>query len=581
MRESRNMKLNRIAWTVCAAVFCGSVLTASASTGSYEGVVTSVDGCEGGFDNGKHKAGEWRWYCNGWRYLYPGYHEVTLRKREAGYATDRIVVTADHAFQPSGTGPAASPQESDGKKAHVGKDGMVLAEAENYASLNDRGHGENYAKGSSYKGFTGSGYVISPKGDNTSWADGPEVRIRIKIDKAGKYYFWQRVGGSSNSGYLGIDTARVFALNEKGVTRFSAKITAFDYTSYGRWGRDSKQGETGPPVGVNKVGTVCILNGNLVNAHTFASAVQPGTRGFFYEHVFQSLYTTGDFEWGEVVAHDADSKSFSIRIYPATYRPEHGGTNPPYVKKVKYDSDTVFRLREEQNSTPDKVLVADKRFVQIHPPRKQTIEVVTPRSKYDSSEYYEPGAGGRGDANNKSAPAILTKIGHLEYRVAKNDAGQEMMPGKAPGTFTANVERNGRWESENVTTSNKCVWVLDGKICPPNIAFRPGRRAVLGAYRNSPQPHRMFVSSFEDAVRGVIKSFDGTSIVVEGKDYQGKSFSKTIRVADDAAVMVDGLQASVKHALVVGRTVAVHPARGKTIIAFTRGLPKRAGDTSF
>ena len=91
------MKLNRIAWTVCAAVFCGSVLTASASTGSYEGVVTSVDGCEGGFDNGKHKAGEWRWYCNGWRYLYPGYHEVTLRKREAGYATDRIVVTADHA----------------------------------------------------------------------------------------------------------------------------------------------------------------------------------------------------------------------------------------------------------------------------------------------------------------------------------------------------------------------------------------------------------------------------------------------------------------------------------------------------
>ena len=165
---------------------------------------------------------------------------------------------------------------------------MVVAEAENYASLNDRGHGENYAKGSSYKGFTGSGYVISPKGDNTSWADGPEVRIRIKIDKTGKYYFWQRVGGSSNSGYLGIDTARVFALNEKGVTRFSAKITAFDYTSYGRWGRDSKQGETGPPVGVNKVGTVCILNGNLVNAHTFASAVQPGTRGFFYEHVFQS-----------------------------------------------------------------------------------------------------------------------------------------------------------------------------------------------------------------------------------------------------------------------------------------------------
>lgn len=157
-------------------ILCNLCAQVTASTGAYEGVVTSVDGCEGGFDNGKHKAGEWRWYCNGWRYLYPGYHEVTLRKREAGYATDRIVVTADHAFQPSGTGPAASPQESDGKKAHVGKDGIVVAEAENYASLNDRGHGKNYAKGSSYKGFTGSGYVISPKGDNTSWADGKEIQ---------------------------------------------------------------------------------------------------------------------------------------------------------------------------------------------------------------------------------------------------------------------------------------------------------------------------------------------------------------------------------------------------------------------
>ena len=121
-------------------ILCNLCAQVTASTGSYEGVITSVDGCEGGFDNGKHKAGEWRWYCNGWRYLYPGYHEVTLRKREAGYATDKIVVTTDHAFQPSGTGPAASPQESDGKKAHVGKDGMVVAEAENYASLDDRGH---------------------------------------------------------------------------------------------------------------------------------------------------------------------------------------------------------------------------------------------------------------------------------------------------------------------------------------------------------------------------------------------------------------------------------------------------------
>lgn len=554
---------------------------ATASTGAYEGIITSVDGCEGGFDNGPHKEGQWRWYCNGWRYLYSGYHDITIRKREAGYATDKVVVTADHAFEPSGTGPDASTQEADGERAHIGKDGMIVAEAENYASLDERGNGINYVTESSYEGFSGAGYVISPKGDNTSWSDGPEVRIRIKVDKAGRYYFWQRVGGSSNSGYLGVNDSRAFAIAGGCITKFSARITAFDYTSYGRWGRDSKQGDIGPPVGVNKVGTVCILNGNLVNAHTFAAAVKPGSRGFFYEHVWHSLYTTGDFEWGEVVAHNPSSKEFSIRIYPATYRPEHGATNPPYINTIKYDSETTFRVREELDGTADEVLVADKRFVQIHPPRRQIIEVVTPESQYDPSEYYEIGGGNRGDANNQTAPAILTKIGHLEYRVAVNDEGQEMMPGKAPGTFTATVERDGRWESEDVTTSSKCVWVMDGKICPPNIAFRPGRRAVLGAYRKSPQPHRMFVSSFDDAVRGVIKSFDGVSIVVEGKDYQGKSFSETIRVANDASVMADGLEAPINDALVFGRTVAVHPARGRTVIAFPRGLPKRDGDTSF
>ncbi|HAY80176.1 MAG TPA: hypothetical protein DCY79_10265, partial [Planctomycetaceae bacterium] len=176
------------------AILCILCEQATASTGAYEGVVISVDGCEGGFDNGPHKPGQWRWYLNGWRYLYPGYHDVTLRKREAGYATDKIVVTADHAFKPAGIGPAASPQESAGEKAHVGKDGMVVAEAENYASLDDRGYGKNYATGSRYEGFSGTGYVISPQGNNASWGNGPEVRIRVKIDKAGRYYFWQRVG---------------------------------------------------------------------------------------------------------------------------------------------------------------------------------------------------------------------------------------------------------------------------------------------------------------------------------------------------------------------------------------------------
>ena len=136
-----------------------------------------------------------------------GYHDITIRKREAGYATDKILVSADQSFKPSGIGPAASARESDGEKAHIAKDGLLVAEAEHYASLDKRKNDSDYSVASSYKGFSGEGYVISPEGDNTGWADGPELRIRIKINKAGRYYFWQRVGGSSNSGYLGVNDA--------------------------------------------------------------------------------------------------------------------------------------------------------------------------------------------------------------------------------------------------------------------------------------------------------------------------------------------------------------------------------------
>ena len=36
-------------------ILCNLYAQVTASTGSYEGVVTSVDGCEGGFDNGPIK----------------------------------------------------------------------------------------------------------------------------------------------------------------------------------------------------------------------------------------------------------------------------------------------------------------------------------------------------------------------------------------------------------------------------------------------------------------------------------------------------------------------------------------------
>ena len=154
-------KLYSVQWVIlhCTIAFILSQY-ATAST-VLRGNCHAVDGCEGGFDNGKHKAGEWRRYCNGWRYLYPGYHEVTLRKREAGYATDN---RRDHGSCFPAFGNRAGGESPERMEKATPVKTAWSWPAENYASLDDRGHGGNYAKGSSYKGFTGSGYVTAPRG---------------------------------------------------------------------------------------------------------------------------------------------------------------------------------------------------------------------------------------------------------------------------------------------------------------------------------------------------------------------------------------------------------------------------------
>ena len=66
------------------------------------------------------------------------------------------------------------------------------------------------------------------------------------------------------------------------LTHFTVKIDYYDYISRGKFGRQSKVGESIDQQ-VLKLGSVCVINGRMVNAATFSKAIRPGLWGYFYE----------------------------------------------------------------------------------------------------------------------------------------------------------------------------------------------------------------------------------------------------------------------------------------------------------
>ena len=93
------------------------------------------------------------------------------------------------------------------------------------------------------------------------------------------------------------------------LVHFTVEIDYFDYLSRGG-GRLSKVGHTSDQR-VLKLGSVCVINGRMVNAATFAKAIRPDLWGYFYETTWLDLQTTPNFQWGEVIAIAKDA--FTLR----------------------------------------------------------------------------------------------------------------------------------------------------------------------------------------------------------------------------------------------------------------------------
>ena len=335
------------------------------------------------------------------------------------------------------------------------------------------------------------------------------------------------------------------------LVHFTVEIDYFDYLSRGG-GRHSKVGHTSGQR-VLKLGSVCVIDGRMVNAATFAKAIRPGLWGYFYETTWLDLQTTPNFQWGEVVAFGKDA--FTLRIH-RTHKDVHIETNPPVEVKVPYDANVSFRL--EDKPTDAATALKPGNWVQIHEPRPQMIALWNADTTYDPAEQQPVEQGKRGLANDLTCRAVLGKV------VTKT-------PDKVldlSAQVTCDRWLKGKKETVSLN-AKKTSFVLDGKLAPPKIAAVAGRDAVLCHYRSEKIPHKILVRSHDDAIRGNIVAMNEKTLrVVTAKGAAQVDLDK------DTRYQVDGLPADWKAVAKKGGEVIIYPKRGRTIIAFTPMQPE-------
>ena len=330
------------------------------------------------------------------------------------------------------------------------------------------------------------------------------------------------------------------------LTHFTIKIDYYDYVSRGKFGRQSKVGES-IDQRVLKLGSVCVINGRMVNAATFSKAIRPELWGYFYETIWLDLQTTPNFQWGEVVSTSKDA--FTLRVHH-THKDQHIETNPPVEIKVSYDDKVSFRMENEPSDVATALQPGN--WVQIHEPRPQIIALWNPGTYYDPAEQQPVEQGRRGLANDLSCRAVLgkvqTKTPHQVLDLSVQVTCDRWLKGKKE-TLTLNAK--------------KTSFVLDGKLAPVKIAAMAGREAVLCHYRSEKVPHKILVRSHDDSIRGMIVAMNAETLRLASP-----AGSHQVTIEKDARYQVDGVPADLQAVIKKGGELVVYPKRGRTIIAF-------------
>ncbi|MEM7391898.1 MAG: hypothetical protein AAF492_06070 [Verrucomicrobiota bacterium] len=292
---------------------------------------------------------------------------------------------------------------------------------------------------------------------------------------------------------------------------FTTRIAYYDYCSRGKFGKESIPGALATQQ-VLKLGSVCMIDGQLVNAATLAKALRPGLWAYVYENTWIDLRTTPDYRWGDVVAY-ADGQ-LTLREH-RTHKSVHLPKNPPVENKIEVAYDGQL---------------APGNWVQVHEAGPTVVSGFSSESAYRPSEWLPAEEGKRGFANDLTCLAVLKSMSTKTPEAVLDISIQ----------LKARRFLKGAW-SEDEIACRKTTLVLDGKPVPPPVGFAPDRYAVLGHYRKEKSPHKIFVSSAEP--------------IPEATAEQLKAFPA------DTRFQLDGLPATRDQ--LIGTTLRVFPG-GKT-----------------
>lgn len=134
-----------------------------------------------------------------------GLHTLNVFMREDGTVVDKIIITDDVNYTPSGTDAAETPL------AFQQVNGLVSMEAENYYAKTDAG-GKSWTAYNSISGYSGAGAMQAgpDTGSATAPGAGPSMDYLVNFSQTGTHYVWVRGLGADSSGlsdsvHIGLD----------------------------------------------------------------------------------------------------------------------------------------------------------------------------------------------------------------------------------------------------------------------------------------------------------------------------------------------------------------------------------------
>lgn len=305
-------------------------------------------------------------------------------------------------------------------------------------------------------------------------------------------------------------------------------------------------------VAISSESSLVLINGRPVSIQTFTDALDVGMHGHFYEQVFLDAYLSPDHTFGVLQSSDPGENEIQLLV-PRTPKSGHYVNNPDDLVTVKYSDEAEFFIEDSPSTAADALAKLGK-WVQVHPPREQLIWLETEASAYDDTRLPHYDVSGRGTANSASGLAFF---------------GDFREDGSA---IEVTRYLDGEWAEDTLTLETEQAW-LDGKLCPPSVALKPGREFTAGSRRGGTAIKEAMIRTRDDEIRGTITAVDGDTLTVAALDWDRTPYTTTLQVATGAKIWLDGIDTD-SSALEAGLEVRFFPERTqKRIVVLNERRP--------